>query len=446
VSPLAQQRAVLPRDRGIRRLLYAGVLVRLALLVPLYPINNDDHFGVIQYILREHELPPSDVLSQAYHPPLYYLLAAPFAALGGVRGAEVLSLLLSVLNLWLLARILESTELIERTGTRRHALALAAFLPQFVVFGLFVSNDTLSYPVGTLFVLVAFTYLERPGPATLAGLGASVGLGLLTKGTFLALLPIAAALVLAVGWRRRLALGRVFAQLTLCLALGLTLGSYKFVENYRRLGRPVVHNLELPGFELQRQRGAIQGPSSFVNFDLPRLVTAPYGLRDARHSVPMLLYGTTWWSYIRESNLTRSRRPGWRWVASLLCLAGLVPTALGILGLARVVARSPASMSIRTLPQRAYLELGRWVTAAATLLATLGIVLAAGVKYDASSCFQGRLVFPAILGALLLFASGFDGVVARRPRSSQWLHGAMAAAYVAFAMYYVVEIAGAMLS
>ena len=71
-------RDALPRDRGMRGLFYAGVLLRLALFAPLYPTNNDDHFGVIQYILREHALPPSDVLSQAYHPPLYYLLAAPF--------------------------------------------------------------------------------------------------------------------------------------------------------------------------------------------------------------------------------------------------------------------------------------------------------------------------------------------------------------------------------
>jgi hypothetical protein len=66
------------------------------------------------------------------------------------------------------------------------------------------------------------------------------------------------------------------------------------------------------------------------------------------------------------------------------------------------------------------------------------------VKYDVWSCFQGRLLFPAILGALLLFAAGFDGVVLRWPARTRWLHRAMYAAYAVFAAYYVVEGAGAM--
>jgi 4-amino-4-deoxy-L-arabinose transferase-like glycosyltransferase len=443
VNPPARA-GVLPRDLGIRRLLYAGVVLRLALFAPLYPTNNDDHYGVIRYILREHALPPSDVLSQAYHPPLYYLLAAPFAALGGIRGAEVLSLLFSLANLWLLARFFDRTDLVQRAGARRHAVALAAFLPQFVVFGLFVTNDTLSYVVGTLFLLAAFAYVDRPAARTLAAVGAVVGIGLLTKGTFLALLPVAAGLVLAVGWRRRQPVGRTLAEVSLCLLLALTLGSYKFVENYERLGRPIVHNLELPGHELAGQRGTIRGAASFVTFDLPRLVVAPYDQRHVRHSVPMLLYATTWWSYIRDSNLTRTRQPGWRIVASLLCLAGLVPTALGMVGLARLLARRREVVRVPSLPEATYRELGCRLTAAATLVATLGIVVAAGVKYDVWSCFQGRLLFPAMLAGLLLFADGLDGVSARWPRTSGWLHGAMGAAYAAFAAYYVVEIAGVM--
>src|SRR4051794_30775809 len=102
----------LPADAVLRRLLYAGVLLRLVLFEPFYPINRDDHLGVIRFILAHHALPTSDVLQQSYHPPLYYLLAAPFVALGDVRGGEVLSFVLSVLNLILLARVLSTTELV----------------------------------------------------------------------------------------------------------------------------------------------------------------------------------------------------------------------------------------------------------------------------------------------------------------------------------------------
>ena len=214
----------LPTDRPLRWTLAAGVLLRLLLFKPLYPVNNDDHFAVISYLLQHHRLPTADLVSQAYHPPLYYLLAAPFAALARLRGAELLSLGLSVFNLWLLAR----------------------------------------------------------------------------------------------------------------------------------------------------------------------------------------------------------------------------PTALAFIGFGRVLGGLREVARVPELSEPRYVALGRRVTAVGLLLATLGIVIAAGVRYDVWSSFQGRLLFPALFAGLLLMSSGYDGEVAWRAGTRRWLDAAFVTAYAAWGWYYVLMIASAM--
>jgi 4-amino-4-deoxy-L-arabinose transferase-like glycosyltransferase len=432
----------LPTDVVLRWTMLVGVAIRLFIFAPLYPLNNDDHFGVITYFLQQHVLPAADVASQGYHPPLYYLLAAPFVAVAGVRGGELLSLGLSLLNLWLLGRMVATTTLIESLTARRHALALAALLPEFVVFGLFVSNDTLSYLVGTAFLLTAFAYIQESTTRRLVALALALGAGLLTKGTFLAFLPVAVGLVAVVTWRRRAGVVHSIAQAALCVAIALPVGSYKFVENYRRFGRPIVHNLDFPAAAKINQRGTIIGVQSFTDFDLVRLVKNPFERRRTLHSVPLLLYATTWYSFIRSSNFGLLRRTKWRWVARIACLAGIVPTALGLIGLGRMLRSVAEVRRLRALPEPQFVALGQRTTATVLLLATLGIVIWAGVKYDVWTCFQGRLVFPALLSVMLLVATGFDGVVSWRPGAARWLTGALLASYAVWGAYYAFEVAG----
>jgi 4-amino-4-deoxy-L-arabinose transferase-like glycosyltransferase len=430
-----------PADRVLRWTLVVGVLLRLLIFKPLYPVNNDDHFGVITYFLQHHVLPAADVTSQGYHPPLYYLLAAPFAALAGVRGAELLSLGLSLVNLCLLARLVATTPLIASIAARRHALAFAALLPQFVVFGLFVSNDTLSYLVGTAFILVAFSYIEHPTTGWLIALATALGIGLLTKGTFLAFVPVTAGIVLAVAWRRRVGAARALVQATVCIAIVVTIGSYKFVENYRRFGRPIVHNLDFPANARAYEGEMIIGLRSFTDFDVPRLVVNPFERQRTLHSAPLLLYATTWYSYIKDSNFRLSRRTGGGWLARLLCLAGVLPTALALIGLGHVIGGLGAMARLRELPDAIYAALGQRITATVLFLATLGIVVWAGVRYDVFACFQGRLLFPAFFSGLLLMADGFDGVVLWREGTRRWMTAALVASYVVFGAYFGIEVA-----
>jgi hypothetical protein len=117
-----------------------------------------------------------------------------------------------------------------------------------------------------------------------------------------------------------------------------------------------------------------------------------------------------------------------------------------LVGLGRVLGSLREAAHLRTLPEPRYVALGQAVTATALLLATLGIVIWAGVRYDVFPCFQGRLLFPAFFSLLLLVAAGFDGVVLRRPAALRWMNGALVASYVVFGAYFIVEVASAVMA
>lgn len=319
-----------------------------------------------------------------------------------------MSLALSVLTLWLIARFLERTELVHSAAAKRHALAIVAFLPQFVLFGLYITNDALAIAVGAWITLAALRYIEMPRRGALLWLATSAGVGLLTKGTFLAAVPVVFAVVLWV--ERRL------APLVLAgLIMGL-IGGYKYAENYVHLGRPIVHNIDF-----RPPWAVVQMGRETFRVDVLALARQPYAPEPTHQSVPGMLYATTWYSYIPESNLTATRAHPW--LARLLLFAGAVPTLLVAYGLVTVRRRPPELALVGLLGM------------------TLALVLSAGLKYQVWSCFQGRLLFPAMLSIVCALAWGF-GALRRDLRrlagiSLLVLHGA-------FSLYYAIEISHAL--
>ena len=126
-----------------------GVVLRLVVFIHMGYLNNDNHLEVIKYV-AEHWLPArADQFNQGYHPPLYYFLAALFLNLGSIRAVHCLSFILSIATLLLIARLLLHLPWIDEK-IQPWCLALAAFQPQFVMFGLFISNDTLAIFLGVL--------------------------------------------------------------------------------------------------------------------------------------------------------------------------------------------------------------------------------------------------------------------------------------------------------
>lgn len=404
----------------------AAVLLRVITFVVLGPTGSDHHYEVIEAILREHRFPLATEYAQAFHPPAYYVLSLPWAMLGGARVVELFSLLLSILNVWLLFRFLRDRAWIQDDRGRLHAMALTAFLPQFVVYSILVSNDTLAMLTGTLALIAALRFESAPTRSNAAIAGLVAALGLLTKGT---LIGQAAVLlfVIAVVSLRRLPARRAMACMTIFVALACILGSYKYVENQVRYGRPLVHNMDFGQMWVDEQRPTITGARSLVDVDLTKLVREPYAERRGGgwsnpRSVPLLLYATFWHPYVPVSNF----RGTWTWtpfLAPATYLLAIPATLLLFIGWWLVVRRP-----------RAWIPL-------AFFAANLAIVLAAGVKYDAWSNFQSRLLFPAFAAIALGYAWGIEWSGRKSRAVARFVDVVSIALYAAFLLYFAIEIA-----
>src|SRR5688572_32234848 len=69
---------------GFLVLIAVGVLLRVLVFAFMGYFNNDNHIIVIEYVSRYWTPPHAAQFNQAYHPPLYYFLAAPFFRFGGL--------------------------------------------------------------------------------------------------------------------------------------------------------------------------------------------------------------------------------------------------------------------------------------------------------------------------------------------------------------------------
>jgi hypothetical protein len=396
----------------------------VAVFVVLGPIGHDDHYAVVSQLIEERRIPPAGASAQSFHPPLYYLLAVPWALAGGPRVVEIFSLLLSIGNVWLLFRLLGDLP----PRPRIHALLLVALLPQFVLYGILVSNDTLAMLMGTVVLVAANRFQADPSlrNAVLAGLAA--GAGLLSKGTLLGHAGVLGVLVAVVSLRR---LPRVpaLARVLVFAVLTASLGTYKFVENQVHFGRPAVHTMDFSPGWMVAQQPTVTSPWSLVNFDLRQLLREPHGERPAwrasepggtnPRSVPLLLYATFWHPYSPVSNFrgTFDEQP---WLAKATYVVAVPATAILLAGLALMLPRRPVALAM--------------------LAANAALVIAVGLRYDAWSSFNARLVFPSMACLALGLGLGIDRVARRWPRSVPAVDVACGSLYVLFVVYFGLEI------
>jgi len=430
-------------DNSFRIILIAGILLRILVHIFLQPNNNDPHFEVIEFISEQGALPRSDQLLMAFHPPLYYLLAAPFAMVGTAKFVQFFSLLLSLCNFYLLYGLIKRTSLLKTYRVKCHVLLLTAILPQFVIFSSFISNDSLSFLIATLIFILTFRYIETPTYGHLILLSIVLGLGLLTKGSFIAIAPILFALILVVGFYRN----RTFAQhaaaiAVFCVIVG-GLGSYKFIENTISIGQPIFNAAnDEKGLHsyVARQGGTYQGLKSIVDINVVKLVRNPFLGEQTKHSLPLLLYGTFWYSYIRESNFNATRDYPLTVLPRAMYLVGLLPTILILLGAGTCIWQNRSPMKIFKSPNPNFnLRLKEGIVIL-FLLSNLTLVLTWGLKHDAWSFFQGRLLFPSVFSVAILFGWGFERISRWRPGLQQALNVSLFFAYSVLLSYFIVEI------
>ena len=213
--------------RKLKTVLFLGIAIRIFVFFFQDPFNNDYHFQVIKYIREAKKIPLATEMSQGYHPPLYYLLAQIFYAGDGTMGRlkilQSFSLLTSILTFivlfWLIKRYLQSSQV------AFYSALLVALLPQFIAFGNFVSNDSLTNLFGALICLQAYVYVKSGQFRHLLLLALWLGLGLLTKATFLAFIPVLIPLVIFVQIIKKRKVKTVLIQTLIFCLLFSALGS-----------------------------------------------------------------------------------------------------------------------------------------------------------------------------------------------------------------------------
>lgn len=422
-------------------LLATGVALRLVTFVFLDPENVDGHWLVVSFIAQQGRLPHSGELGQAYHPPLYYLLAAPIYRLSGsFKVVQVLSLMLSILTLLVLYRLIWHSGLIQGSSARLYCFALCCFLPQFVLYGLFVSNDSLTIFLGCCTVWCIAEFVRSPGRAQFGLLALTAALGLFTKATFLAYLPVLCLVVFVMFRKNGHSLIRSSAVAFAFALVLVALTSYKEIDNYRQYGHAFISNIDFHPDWAVRQEKTYAGPSSFVNFNLSRLLSSPSYSPSTGSAYPLMLYATFWYQHVPESSFIGSSHRPFTFLAVAIYIAALIPTAVFLIGLGGLTMSAPALAHNFSLNNSID---GRKLTlyAAVGLLAgNLGIMLAALAKYHVCSIMQGRLLFPSFFGLLAVVAAGIEQVERTR-WATRLLRVSMSALCVLFISYLSGEIA-----
>jgi len=233
-------------------LLVLGLCLRLTMRWRYHPdwgFDAGGHFLYIDWIREHHAVPAPDAFFHAFHPPLFYVVAAAIA--GPSRSAAVwISIVLGTLRLGIIWAGLE-IYLSRQRWARLPALALAAVLPASVhIDGLVYGESMSGFLVATamLLTLLAFRQPPRARWWFTSLLGVVLGLALLTKiSGVVVLLGIGAAAGLEflfsrpVGWSRGQLLLPWSSTLVICLAL---CGWY-FVPIVRTYHKPFLTSFDL---------------------------------------------------------------------------------------------------------------------------------------------------------------------------------------------------------
>lgn len=418
-------------------MLASGIVLRLLVCAYVGYFNNDNHLAVIEYVSRLWLPPRAAQFDQAYHPPLYYFLAAPLFHFGSLPAVQGISLLLSILTLCLIAALIRRLPGLDKK-LLPWCLALPAFHPQFIMFSLFISNDTLAIFLGALVFYQSWRVQAAPSLGNCALLGIFLGLGLLTKAVFLVFVLPLIILVWSVMRRSDLPCTKVLVRLSVFAFIVTAVGCYKYVENFIVYGNPLLSNLDFATWAAE-QRPTWIGLRSVLDFDILKLVKNPIASAATVHSYPLMLYGSFWYSFVPDSTFRGNLIGPFVRLGSIIYLLALCPTILGLIGATRMV-RSFAGLRFdRSIENQAAADRTLYDGALVlTLLLNLFLIVSVGWRYDVWSIFQARLLFPSYFAIVIAFSTGLEWSTKSRTRFAL-VRALLSALFGFFLVYFLAE-------
>jgi hypothetical protein len=343
-----RQRVVLAAVLGVA----ATALVCLAVGSPQpYGYVYDFYHLGVKVVYDEGRLPRPDDCYVCSYPPVFYAAGWPFYALGHwsqdvlgignpVRVLSVLPILCGIVIVWFGARLL--TVLGRRGWELVLGVALLASFPCLLISSYGVEAD-----IVLAAVMVVFTYYcvrwwryDERGVVPVVRLGALAGLAIATKYQGVAAVG-AVGVLFAVKALRSADRRQVLAMGLLCLVTALAVGGWKYADNQRRYGTPTYGNsvgertLYLDRYELATVR-----PSALMRLWGPDPPEGTLTDQLVYRSVPTTLYAQAWTDMTFFSDPTRHgdlsmpypARSMARGLVAAVLLAGLVPTALTVVG------------------------------------------------------------------------------------------------------------------
>ena len=241
--------------------LLVGVFLRASMAWnynPTSSYDSDEHWEVVQWIAAHKRVPYPEFTFEAFHPPLYYSLAA-WLSTHGVSRANMpwLSIAASCLELVV---IWTGAELYLRHSrwARIATLALAAILAGLIHLGGMNYPEALNCLLNaTVMVLVPLAFRRAQSdrwPLTML-IGVLLGVAMLTKVSALAvILAIAMGLALELFAPGRSLRSRLlnFAPWTGGLVVCLAVCGWYYARNVREYGQPIVVSFDLPNQEGRR--------------------------------------------------------------------------------------------------------------------------------------------------------------------------------------------------
>jgi len=329
--------------------IWATIYFYKAFRMPL-PLGFDAHahLAYIDYLLREGKPPTAEYGFSTYHPPAFHTLVALISRVTGIGPSSewaaglyrLVPMTAGWTTVWLTGRA--ARRLWPEEALRPSvAIAVAGLLPMNLYMSTYVSNESLhatwisaSLVLATEIILASAWTWQRS-----ILLGVTLGLGLLTKFTSLALAPLIAGLTASRLWvvdrqpvRQALGVSGVLMLVAACIA------GWFYIRNWLLFGDPVVWNLDVPGKPTWWMLPGFRSTDSYLRFG----ESLSYPFFSGFVSFWDGVYSTLWADGLVAGMIRVStRHPFWRYDYMTLIPALALPvTAAMVVGFFSIVIES----------------------------------------------------------------------------------------------------------